>query len=562
MDIFDQINSIPIKEILNRLWIKFREQMGTLHLKQDWRETDWWKANVNDWYVADFAGKRAEWDRITFIMWIMNISKHEAITWYKNSFNLIDDNTFKPMKEKIKISKASPKSKNKWDNLTQLTQKQLDYLKSRQIDYSKILWIVKNYDWMIAIRIYNERWEQITIQRRWIDKKEFRIEAGTESNWIYMDKIDENNKTIYVVEWMFDFLSLRQYTTNVVWLVSAKSWIDTVKAMYDKGYNIVLIPDNDEVWKEVVDKFEDIDYSLFDLENYEVKDINEVLVNYWIGEKIIEAIEDEKIKKVDKDEEVVEDIDFNTIDKVIPFSWGCQPVNEKLWLLDRNKLVIFAWEGWSWKTTYTLWQAVDNANNWLRVTYMSLEMSVKNLIISRARKIAWIEMQKEVWEKITVTDKQKEIFNKEVKYLQNNKNLTLVWYDKSLTKDTFEQKLEWLAKTSDLVFIDNLWMIWRWQKESELLPLLTQIMLSARSRYKCTIIALHHMSKWTEHQIWARWKNAIRWSWKVLDDADNIITIARDEEKTLINSVKDRENWILETIELMFHKGKFVTDNL
>jgi hypothetical protein len=46
-----------------------------------------------------------------------------------------------------------------------------------------------------------------------------------------------------------------------------------------------------------------------------------------------------------------------------------------------------------------------------------------------------------------------------------------------------------------MIFIDNLGMIDRGKKESEILPLLTEVILKARQKHKVTIVALHHMSK-------------------------------------------------------------------
>ena len=40
----------------------------------------------------------------------------------------------------------------------------------------------------------------------------------------------------------------------------------------------MLIPDNDEAGKNVLKDLEDIKVSVFDLANYDVKDINELLV--------------------------------------------------------------------------------------------------------------------------------------------------------------------------------------------------------------------------------------------------------------------------------------------
>ena len=561
----EQLNNIPFNTILTNLWIKtFNKWIGSKWL-YDWnKKTDWWVLDENSNLINDFSWKRAQWDVISFLQTFFNKDFVEILQYWKDKYWLIDSNNNFNMNsyktEKV-IPKENTKSKSKWETLKLLTDKQKEYITSRWINPNKLDWIVKDYDWMLWIRIFNELWKQITIQRRWIEKKEFRIEAWTNSNWVYMNNINSDIKKVYIVEWMFDFLSLKQFDINVIWLVSNKNWYEVVKDMYSKWYEIILIPDNDEAWKEMLDQLNDIEYKLFDLSKYEVKDINELLVAFNCWEWIIEVIDEESKYKIDEDEEDLDNIDVNDIGKNIPFSWAVPILDNTLWLIDWNQLIILAWEGGSWKTVFTVQQAIENANNWYKVTYMSLEMWSERLIRSNAKKIAWIKMQTEVWKPVIVTKAQKDIFIKEVNRLSNNSNLNIVWYKNILSKESFWEKLDRLAKVSDFIIIDNLWMIWRGEKESELLPLLTQKMLQVRTNNKCSIIALHHMSKWNETQTWPRGKNAIRWSWKVLDDADKIITITRDEVSTKFNSVKDREEWILTSVELIFRKGKFYNDN-
>lgn len=272
-------------------------------------------------------------------------------------------------------------------------------------------------------------------------------------------------------------------------------------------------------------------------------EINEELKNEWLPLK-----EDNK------------NIDINSLYIKMPFTWGLKWLDQELWLLDINRLVVVAWEGWSWKTTYTMQQALANADNWIKVCYMSLEMWRASLIKFIAKKKAWIQKQNTIWKEVILSNNQKELFKKEVDKLQSNNNLEIIWYKEHLTQEKFEKELNRLAKEYELIFIDNLWMVWRWAKESELLPILTQIMLKVRQNNNITIVALHHMSKWTEKQTWPRGKNAIRGSWKILDDADKIITIARTELWNSFAIVKDRDEWIITNINLIFDNWEFKLD--
>lgn len=96
---------------------------------------------------------------------------------------------------------------------------------------------------------------------------------------------------------MFDFLSLAQYAENVIGLKSAKDGTEIVKAFYNKGYKVIVIPDNDEAGHNMLKDLEDIKYSMFDVQHYEVKDINELLVESQYGAEILNLIEDERTKE-------------------------------------------------------------------------------------------------------------------------------------------------------------------------------------------------------------------------------------------------------------------------
>ena len=150
-----------------------------------------------------------------------------------------------------------------------------------------------------AIQIKNIDGNIKSIQSRSIsdtDQIRYKIEKNSDSDWIFYDWINKEDKRLIVVEWFTDFLSLSQFTTNVIGLVNAKNetQIDYVKYL-SKTYEIYFIPDNDDAWKVTIEKFQEkkIKFNLFKLEYYWSKDINEVLVNYWIWEEILTIIYNE-----------------------------------------------------------------------------------------------------------------------------------------------------------------------------------------------------------------------------------------------------------------------------
>jgi hypothetical protein len=61
-------------------------------------------------------------------------SKHEALKWVEETFNIKND--FKPMENPIK---------DKWESFNSLSSSQIEYLKARAIDYNLLKDVVKDF---------------------------------------------------------------------------------------------------------------------------------------------------------------------------------------------------------------------------------------------------------------------------------------------------------------------------------------------------------------------------------------------------------------------------------
>jgi len=287
MDTIGILNTIEVESLLNSLWIRWKKEGSSYSLYEGNKLTWGWKAS-REGKFKDFSEKgRAEGDRLEFIIQYLNCSKHEALEWVEETFSI--KNEFKPLTNPIK---------DKWDSFPSLSLSLIEYLQQREIDYDKLKWIVKQY------------WQNICLPIKWLNNaikslqsrsisssgSRYYVEKNTDSDGIFMEGINEKKINLIVVEWFTDFLSLRQYTTNVIWLLNAKNeWqIRMVKELSLK-WNVFFIPDNDEAWKVTIEKFEEqwIRHNLFDLNNYWVKDINELLVKYWPWKEILKIIAEE-----------------------------------------------------------------------------------------------------------------------------------------------------------------------------------------------------------------------------------------------------------------------------
>lgn len=548
MDIFQQIKQIPITEVLQRVWIKYKNTMWTLNLYEGQKITDWWKAKINDNFVTDFTWKRPQGDQLAFVQGLMNSNKWEAVEWFKTNFWLIDiDNKFSIQ---IKEEKQAPEKdvKTIFSKFNKLWDTQKKYLESRCINYELVKDIVKESKWWIACLIYNEKWKVISINTRSITEKRFYIESWTQSKWVYMWDIDRSNKKIYVVEGMFDFLSLRQYNKNIIGLKSVNDWIEVIKEFYNKWYEINIIPDNDEVWLKLLDKFSDIRYNWFDLSAYDVKDINDILINFWIGKDIIDVIEEEKKSNFTDD----------ILIKTKPFTWGTDLADNILSPIERNHYIFFWGSQGQWKTTFTFDVASKNAVIGHKVLYLSLEMETEKLKTNMARSYAGITKQE--WRNKNMWEVKQKAYFKRKKQIESNNNLILKWFTswEATTTDNITKIIQDIKP--DLVFIDNFDLI-QWDNQDKLTKQedISKFFLNFTNTYKIPCIILHHMNKW-----WS-WIDWLRWSWKITDDADLVMSWARKDEPTnkeeekmfIVTELKSRDWGTFENHVFRFHKGTF-----
>lgn len=309
MNIFDQINTIPLETILTGVGVAFKPVGNTLCLLENGNETDGWKWDIINWNVTDFVGKRAFGDRITFVMRYKNISKHDAVIWFRDTFHLIDDKKESSYEDSPQRLFPITQEQNmettnevktdmlaKWNSFSSLNGEQIAYIKSREIDPEKVKKYIKNNSGYVSCAIYDLT-GLISIQNRSVKEKKFIIEKGSNSRGCFLSDINKEVKLVYVVEWMFDFLTLAQHGVNVIGLKSAKDGLDVVRAFYARGYKIVLIPDADEAGQYMVKEFSDIKYSLLDLSVYEVKDINELATELKCGDGIIDLIESDRTRE-------------------------------------------------------------------------------------------------------------------------------------------------------------------------------------------------------------------------------------------------------------------------
>lgn len=378
-----KIKQLRWVDILSKLWIKFKERWAwkiQLYDSSTWKIADWWIANEVKWIITDFSKGRWTWDKISFVKEYLWITDKEVYDWYDRNFWI--SNTPKKMERNLLLEK--------WEWLWELTETQTDYIKNRWIDV-KLLpqWIIKNYWWAIAIQVKSSMWNMMSIQRRSLssDKaRRFQIEEWYSANWLFFHWINKEDNTLFLVEWMFDFLSLRQFTTNVVWLVSAQVWIKELVSISQK-YDIIYIADWDEAWKNSINKIREewVAIRVFNINYYwdEYKDINDVvskLEDFWITwEQLINDIKENSERKLTSIELAIKEAEFYQNEmKANKWHLWLQTWMDifdlNTWWIVRWSTFCINWPSWWGKTLLSLVILKSLLDKWKKIAYFSLEV--------------------------------------------------------------------------------------------------------------------------------------------------------------------------------------------
>jgi len=85
----DTILSIDIEDVLDKLHIEYKRiNWFMLALYDNWKWTDWWRANTTKSIVKDFSKDRPQWNQFVFVKRYLWLSEAETFEWFKQNFNL------------------------------------------------------------------------------------------------------------------------------------------------------------------------------------------------------------------------------------------------------------------------------------------------------------------------------------------------------------------------------------------------------------------------------------------------------------------------------------------
>lgn len=522
---------VSIKQVIDVLWVKtFTKSWGEFGLYEWEEKTDWWSWNENKNIVTDFTGKgRSEWWPFAFVKWYLNISSHDTFLWFEDKFS-----EHKPLE--ITANKIR-------NGLNELWENQIGYLATRWIDYNLIKPFVKLYNNSIACLIH-KNWIPWGINCRTMEQehtKRFIAYPWLSTNGVYQWWVDNSKDYLFVVEWLIDFLTLRQYETNVVGLKSAESWLDEITRL-SRDFKIIFIFDNDEAWSKTKEKIEWMKYRYFNrsVVDIKAKDVNDL--HEYAGELIVDYLNKNLLSDT-------------------PISKTIQKFKERQMRLKANHWML--WIDWPfafykktswivcWKV-YTIWAFSNTGKSklayshaswflkkWYKVLFVSVEESEEDMFWNIVSAYTWVDLNR-LWE-TQINEKDYE---------------NLVLSDTAKTTIQIDDLVK--AHNPRIVFIDYAqWLQSKWssiyEKQSNIAMWIQQIAI----QNQCTVFSLSQLSNETIKEIMNRWLEnldivSLKWAWEYYAWSDVIMVLAREDWETKLQINKNKlwrrwwmYNWIV-----------------
>lgn len=258
-------------------------------------------------------------------------------------------------------------------------------------------------------------------------------------------------------------------------------------------------------------------------------------------------------------------------ERKVPYTWGLNKIDSKLGKPDNQELIVLYAPWWTGKTEFTHFVARANADNWVKVCYLSLEMPSHQLALRYAAKRAWIKQYIDLQEK-RYTKAQWDLIDEYYDKFIHYNNIAIVWEEKIYTlDDLLSENVEsvWLMqeyydKWYKMFIIDNLGKIEADRDELRSQAMISSQLQKRKNTHNCNIILVHHTSKAKPWQ-----KASMRWNQKIFDNATKVVSLDRDNdpeatarEKCMLN-IKQEKNSMrgdyTET-ECFFDRGVYIEE--
>lgn len=513
-------NKVPILDVLDKLWYSYRHKWWEEYWLYDWgKETDWRSANKEKNRVTDFSENgRAEWEPFGVVMMHYGYSNNEDIfKWFVDNFPTYAED--KPMKESVQRIR---------ENLPALAKEQIEYLEKRGIAYEKIDKYVKNYQWSIGCMIYVNR-TPVWINARKIDDSKVRFTAlkGYDTNWLYYGWLDKKKDYVIVVEWLIDFLTIKQYEENVVGLKSLQSWYDEVIKLA-KDYKIRVVFDNDGKQEEAKKRLQSIKYSFFDRDIveqvwYTCKDVNDV--HEYVKDEIVHIILENQIEQTP----IYWTIErYKERQKIILERWKLGddwpfPLYNALtqWIVRGKVYTIGAFSN-VWKSKFAYAHIPFFLKQWKKIMFVSMEESELDIFGNIACSYYSHSIEKQGDIKINYKDFE-----------------NLICVDNAHKTEEIRNLVD--IHRPDILFIDYIQAVFEKWSQYEKWALVALAVQKIAIEFYCTVFSLSQLSNDAMREVkndlqW--WTILLKWAWEYYAASDVILVLQRAAEWWLIVKVE------------------------
>lgn len=249
------------------------------------------------------------------------------------------------------------------------------------------------------------------------------------------------------------------------------------------------------------------------------------------------------------------------------FTWWLESLNKRFgrpW--KRDLITLFGYMS-SWKTEFTYFVSRKNAEVGNKVCYISLELPEFDMKLRIARKRAWIS--KDDAQTGKYTEHQKQIVNKEMEKMNNQKNLYIYKPD--------ECDIKWIEHAIRMFYdewcrffvIDNLDKITWNENDNVRQQEVSSTLQDIKNELNICIILIHHAKKPfnSMQQYLPAWMVGLRWTQKILDNSTQVFEVYRDLDpdnkdakeraKVTLYQYKDTFEWANWSVDIYFNKWDY-----
>lgn len=374
----EKIKALPIEEVLNKLWIKYNRSKMLYDIHK-WKYSDSYIYSIKENIVTNFNQSceyRPHGNPLNFFIQYTGKTIPEAIEWFAKEFNLQIEKQKKPIEEVIEYTDEDRLSSYlylRWINNKALPEWLVTLTKSRTFGKDSPQWET----YCLSILMRDVKWSKTGYQYRSLIWKGFHTNGSDGLFWSFTKDLKKDY--IFLVEWASDFLTLRQYTEQVVGMKSAnaKPDEDTI-AFLNKFSKIYLLFDNDAAGKKCKEDFrESIESDIYEIE--EEEDINELGKQLW--DWLVDAIIAWSVQTKERTFALIDysewldkwykELDERTEASVM--SRWFEKFDNHMWYILPWQLTVIWWVTWVGKSTIVNQIANNVARQWFKVARYSLE---------------------------------------------------------------------------------------------------------------------------------------------------------------------------------------------